>query len=146
MKPDPRNNQQVFDYIVRKLATQRTAATGSDGSCQYRGVNGCKCAVGWLFSDDDFNEDWDANGTAIFTTSGNYDSHHIEPRGPAPMLKDRGYDLELLGRLQVAHDSAGGVPSGEKTFKKWRASFRDQAKVLGLNYRLALELFKDSHQ
>ena len=139
MKPDPTNNQQVFDFIVTKLAVQRRAAV-TNGACKYRGDDGCKCAVGWLMSDSQYDSTWDEFGDPIY--SGRVGTE-VNPDGPATMLRARGYDLELLGYLQQAHDSAESRKAGEMTFTIWRQGFTAAASKMDLSANLAMSLFRE---
>lgn len=96
MKPDPKSNQQIFDYVVTKLAEQGRPAIGATGLCQYRGKNGCKCAVGWLISDHDYDPVWEEKGHGMtFSTD-----------SPQKLMIEKGYSIDLLTCLQDAHDSA----------------------------------------
>lgn len=46
--------QQAFDQMVRGLASQgwEQSRQAVGGGCQYRGIGGRKCAVGWLIPDE----------------------------------------------------------------------------------------------
>lgn len=135
MKPDPKNKQQVFDYVVRKLAEQGTASVRDlDGACQYRGEEGCKCAVGWLVSDEEYDPAWDRDGISV--TDG-------WPGGPRDLLEEKGYELMFLRALQRAHDRTVPPKAGKpSTFKTWRTNFTKAAEDHGLNPRLAKYLFR----
>jgi hypothetical protein len=43
--------QEIFDFVLDKLAEQGRPAMNADGSCYYRSPLGLKCAFGWLIPD-----------------------------------------------------------------------------------------------
>ena len=48
--------QELFNKAVAGLASQGfEASVDTDGTCQYRGPNGKRCAVGWLISDASYS-------------------------------------------------------------------------------------------
>jgi hypothetical protein len=53
------SNQEIFDKALFGIRAQNYAPSGTNESCQYRGENGTKCAVGHCI-DDVTAASWDA--------------------------------------------------------------------------------------
>ncbi len=83
--------QELFDHVVRHLATQQVTCM-IEGDCQYR-VGKLSCAIGACFSDSHYDPAMDAAGSL-----------------GASKLIDRffptaGHLRDLAGELQNCHDS-----------------------------------------
>lgn len=131
MKPDPKSNQQVFDYVVTKLAEQGKPSVGQGGKCQYRGEDGCKCAVGWLISDKQYDHEWDKfSGMSVDATT------------VSSVMDELGYSRSLLRSLQNAHDDAAHEKDKPAVFSRWRTRFCSAALSFNLSPAKALSLFK----
>lgn len=128
MKPEPKNKQQVFDYVVTKLAEQGKLSLSTHGSCMYRGAEGTKCAVGWLIPDTEFDPKWDESPGDLLRAR----------HSPRKLLEGKGHGLEFLQDLQSAHDSSGG----RQTTSHWWLRFRNMALLHNLDPTLADKLFK----
>jgi len=57
--------QEIFDTVVNGLRKQgkKSYRTSGDKQCVYRGIDGCKCAAGFLIEDSEYAE-W-MEGTII---------------------------------------------------------------------------------
>lgn len=99
--------QEVFDQVVTHLLNQGERSVDADGSCAYRGIDGLKCAVGCLISDEDYNDSME--GIIVF------DLGWVRPCNES-----------LLGYLQEMHDKVS--PS------LWEIHLQDIADTWGLNY------------
>ena len=56
------NQQEIFDTVVSGLRKQNKKSLNADGKCAYRGVDGTKCAAGFLIPDEYYHpwmDDWD---------------------------------------------------------------------------------------
>lgn len=50
------SEQEIFDKVATHLLTQKTKSV-KDGTCMYRGPDGCQCAAGCLIPDDIYDYD-----------------------------------------------------------------------------------------
>ena len=81
-------NQEAFTTVVLHLRKQgRPAREGFD--CLYRAPDGCKCAVGALIPDDQYDPKLEGS--------------HVRALVDLPALQD--LNLDLLHDLQIAHDT-----------------------------------------
>jgi hypothetical protein len=88
--------QEIFDKVARHLLTQKKRATVS-GHCRYRTPDGCKCAIGCLISDEDYDPEFEGERVT-----------HLLGRHAIPSLENLDCDRIFLSRLQVLHDT--GLP------------------------------------
>lgn len=80
-------NQEAFTAVVLHLRKQgRRAMTGTD--CLYRAPDGCKCAIGALIPDDQYNPNLEGSNVRALTY--------------LPALQD--INPDLLHDLQNTHD------------------------------------------
>jgi hypothetical protein len=84
--------QEIFDTVVKHLATQGRRAADDEGRCRYRAPDGAKCAVGCLLTDEEYNPAWE--GEVV-------DNARLPPR-----FAD---SLAVWGELQSAHDHSSSV-------------------------------------
>lgn len=99
---DPKNDQQVFDFVVGRMLAQgrRSMVTLCYGEeCAYRSLDGDKCAAGHLIPDEDYNEHWEGAGVCTNLLPG-------ELNAVNEYFKDRGFNVNLISSLQSAHDGA----------------------------------------
>ena len=97
-------NQEIFDKALFGIRAQNYAPSGTSGSCQYRGQNGTKCAIGHCI-DDKTAYKWDnSRGTSIGSVS------YSDPVSFKKYFAES--DLEFLGGLQVIHDTVTGKTGG----------------------------------
>lgn len=131
----PYGPQEVFDYVVDKLRKQGKLSIGASGFCRYRGLDGARCAIGWLTPDsmmcemvheqtvfDDFSQeakDW-------FTDTYGVDVYFLNN---LQQMHDRLSRTKVLGKQTriISWDS-----DGPQTFDE---SFQLFAGQNGLNYR-----------
>lgn len=91
--------QEMFDISYRGLASQGWEnSINSSGSCSYRGINGLKCAIGWLIPDDKYKSHMDRGKTSI--------GRKPSVMKAARISKD---DLYFATQLQMIHDGYGGI-------------------------------------
>lgn len=104
--------QQVFDHIVNSLRKQKCKSLNENGKCVYRGLNGTKCAVGHLISDDEYDVEFDSRALSwddLLTLYGFPSKHH-----------------ELLITMQQIHDGC--------QIEEWEDQFRILARRYNLKY------------
>ena len=98
------NKQQIFDTVVKHLATQKVASVTNRNIimddevitvsvCAYRGLNGTKCAVGCLIKDEDYS---------LFMETVPVNRLVNDNKLPAYLLRH----VDFLRSLQLAHDTA----------------------------------------
>ena len=102
--------QEVFDQVARHLLTQNKASLDMLGnSCQYRGIDGLKCAAGCLISDDEYQPDMER------TYWGELVNSNLAPKEHE----------EIIAMLQDIHDD--WPPS------RWLFALKDLAAERNLN-------------
>ena len=98
MIKNPSDNQEVFEFIVAHLLTQKEKSLDEKGiGYRYRGENGLKCAVGAIIPDEDYDLTWE--GCALKSPL-----LLIKPSPIDSYLDNKGYDRDLLSDLQFIHD------------------------------------------
>lgn len=106
--------QQTFETVARHLFAQgkRSMRPAPDeGTCAYRGEDGCKCAIGVLIPDDQYTEGMEYNtvfGLEVYWS-----------QMPEWMRSREG--ILLAKRLQEAHDQTAGWDTTETLRAKLRA-------------------------
>lgn len=122
-------DQDVFDYVVRKLIEQGEPST-KDGMCLFRGPGDRRCAVGWLIPDDEYTPAVDQQGGV-----GSLLNKDVAPPSLLSWVNEGVRDLRLpspqervrfLSDLQIAHDGTEAVRGGT-----WTDAFRDRARFVG---------------
>lgn len=125
--------QEIFDVAVTGLLKQGKKSMQTTGACAYRGVEGCKCAVGFLIKDEFYDRIMDVDTMSVRTTtveaalvnSGVLEGCNVH--GFEALDEAQGREvmrLRLLGDLQYVHD---------QEFKgNWKEGFLGIAD----NYRL----------
>lgn len=100
------SNQEIFDEVVKGLESQSwIASIGENGYCQFRGLGGRKCAIGWLIPDDDYNK-------AFENLNGDIER----------LLKklEQSYTIELLEFLWELRDLHDDLPNPEAMREGYR--------------------------
>lgn len=80
--------QQVFDQVAKHLLQQNHKSLSESGTCSYRGVEGLKCAVGCLMSDEEYRDRFEGVNWLSIVLGNAAPSAH----------------LPLICRLQSVHD------------------------------------------
>ena len=112
--------QETFDTVVRFLRTQGRGSFKPHPKykgmkfCMFRSPDGCKCAAGCLIPDELYDESMEGNGSLMFPGAGR------------DIIVREGHDLDLVTRLQHAHDDAAGFPGDFLT------TFLAQASIVAL--------------
>lgn len=106
---DKSTAQEVFDWVAFNLLRQNARSKSSHGPCAYRGLNGLKCAAGWLIADDEYDPKFE-------TTTWH---------GVTDILRTHFVHDKLIFDLQQLHD---GYSADE-----WTKQFRSVAYIHGLD-------------
>ena len=117
---EPRTNQEVFDYVLAKLAKQGRPSVSWDGRCVFRGHNGERCAAGWLLPDDLWSEEINRKDFCSLKAIPRFRDDERIAALPYALVVD----------LQFAHDTA----RGDRWLEDWRRLMRDVAVKHGLQY------------
>lgn len=88
------NRQEIFDKAVAGLRSQKFEKSMIGASCAYRGINGQRCAIGWLIDNADYNEDLE--GLSI-------NDPRVQKMANVHPQNQR--DEAFLGKLQLTHDT-----------------------------------------
>lgn len=56
------NKQQVFDKVLNGLRKQGCISVNDAGVCMYRGVDGMKCGIGMLITDEHYHKGLEEEG------------------------------------------------------------------------------------
>jgi hypothetical protein len=97
--------QELFDHVVRHLATQQIKSANENGDCLYRS-GGLSCAVGACFSEEYYDPEIDA-GEEVKSARWLIKHHFPDAKQLAP----------LADNLQVCHDTSDNI-STLKTYLK----------------------------
>lgn len=119
---DPKNKQQIFDFVFEKINEQGRTSSNEDGGCEYRGSDGRKCAIGHLMRDDEYHDYYEGIGIC-------YDNFQ---NPVARWAGDKGFDLEFLSSLQDAHDSIIIRDHGRRDMEQWKTKMTSVALKYGL--------------
>lgn len=97
-------NQEVYTKVRNHLLKQGRKSIGLFGGCVYRGDGGCKCAIGCLIPDTNYNHALEGNGVTrenVAKAAGlEYSNNPPFDSGWA-----RGPQIDLASQLQRCHDS-----------------------------------------
>jgi hypothetical protein len=105
--------QEIFDTVARHLLTQkRRALQANNRTCAYRAPNGLKCAIGCLFTDDEYTPAMEDRAIAQLW------HNMLLPERLVPYTS-------LLARLQDVHD--------HREPKIWRDALEDVADLFKLS-------------
>ena len=87
-----------FLSAILAVVEQGRPSLGADGNCMYRGPDGCKCAIGHMIPDDDYDLRFEGNAIADFVDMG------------MPLIAEAAgilrSEADFAWRLQKAHDTA----------------------------------------
>jgi hypothetical protein len=114
-------DQEFFDITARHLLTQRTrstkyATTTESSLCAYRGMGGCKCALGVHIPDKDYDPRMECTLAMLFSWAAFGSDDDYEPE-----LGRRFCDrLEIPYIGEMVQDEYGNVP--EKNTRYWLAA------------------------
>lgn len=111
--------QEIFDTACAALIKQGRLSVSETGVCQYRGLDGAKCAVGHLIPDEEYNSMMDAPGGNCWTRR-------------QVALKLDVHD-DFLFDLQRCHDQARDPDN-------FVGHFKSNARRLAKNYNLNPEI------
>lgn len=50
------SDYELVKFVAEKLDKQGCKSFNNAGACAYRGVNGARCAAGWILDDGEFTE------------------------------------------------------------------------------------------
>jgi hypothetical protein len=122
------NYQEIFDTVARAILKQGVPSVGFKSSgridaCQYRGVNGAKCAVGHLITDDEYSRSME-NMNVL-----DMQDRKLLPERLIPFV-------DFLKELQVAHDNPvryEGMTESYEFIPEFIKNMRGIAKKYNLN-------------
>ena len=103
--------QEIFDIVSKHLLTQNRQALDEMGSCSYKTEHGLKCAIGCLFTDEEYAEDFEGNNV--------FDLH----KNNLLPIRFR-TEVRFLSELQGIHD--------EFFPNEWK----DELKQIAIDYEL----------
>ena len=113
--------QETFDTVVMNLRRQGKKSKNKMRDlvsnrlyekCAYRGMDGLKCAAGWLIPDADYQPGWE-DQCANHSDVGDF-------------LYRAGYDADFVAELQLVHD--------RRQVRHWETNWAKLAKKHGLIY------------
>ena len=112
--------QEIFNTVVKGLRAQGCKSE-NDAGCAYRGIEGRRCAAGFLIPDDKYSTKFEHQGIMWEPyLDGGYNR-------PTNCLISMGYDKELLKfttALQGIHDDKG--------VEEWEEEWQQLARENGL--------------
>ena len=116
--PNPKNNQEVFNYIKAFINKQGEKSYDTT-QCVYRFEKKkhgkvLKCAAGCLIPKNQYNHEFEGGIIDVYNFFEAGSCNHIVTF----FFKDFGYDINLLEACQKAHDTATKGPKFIKQFNK----------------------------
>jgi hypothetical protein len=133
--------QKLFDNSVYPLIEQgKPSLLGEDGSCAYRGVDGAKCAIGMLITDEAYTNEIETSSVdRVEVLQALYESgYHIKFNS-----EHNSFELNLLKKLQHAHDNHIAdthMKSNTLDVDAWLTQFKDECKAIAKEYGLECTL------
>lgn len=110
---NPRDNQQVFDYVVGFLRKQGKSARDPNpnlDACRYRvEIDGdmCACAAGCLIPDEDYTPNMEGCAAIYMHDDARQMGYDLTPLIENRYFHKRGFDARLIDNLQIVHDNWG---------------------------------------
>jgi hypothetical protein len=122
----------MFDTVLTNLTTQGVASTGrtnpeGDISCQYRGTEGRKCAVGWLIADEQYTTAFEGQDATAFEVA----EALIKSGVPNTAAAER-----LIGKMQHTHDTSMPRCGERHTIADFHNRMEKIARQFGLTFTL----------
>lgn len=132
-------HQEIFDFVITKLAKQRAISMNNDGACLYRKNKkaNCKtkCAVGWLIKDEFYDPIMDA------VEEDNTDILYNDAAQKALRKSGIRVDIDFLADLQNAHDlTTQQTLAGIR--QNWKIAFTHFAEMYSLKTDVLNKAFK----
>jgi hypothetical protein len=125
----PLSAQELFDTVATALLKQGRPSmqTGNRSACMYRGPDDCKCAIGHLIPDEEYNSEYEFKSIA-----------EVLQNFPIPITSEKiGGHGRLTRALQMAHDDAAF--SGLPWLSSWKGRMATLASAEGLTLTPGLE-------
>lgn len=125
------DNQKAYELIWERFIARSAPFSfvlddkddGEDVMVRYRGVNGLRCPIGFLLSDDDYRDDLEGQSVEIFF-------------GDTPSL--HGIEKEFLMVVQMAYDVvATDYATGWTTENQARKEFKHALKRIAKQFNVA---------
>lgn len=108
--------QEQFDTVLFGIRKQGGPSKDDSGTCRFRGVNGRKCALGHLISDDNYRPSYEPCSVSYLVSAG--------------VLPDIG--AADAGAIQSIHDTSAIYD--ETFFGRWEEGMAAFATEHGLTY------------
>lgn len=102
--------QEIFNQVYLGIIKQGKPSVDKDGYCVYRGEDNCKCAVGFLIPDDEYDPEME---TFSFSSFLKFDG-------------DQTY--KMVRALQIFHDIGEELVRANVDHIKWIEHFKASAK------------------
>jgi hypothetical protein len=128
--------QAAFDKVWDWFVVQgKPKSVNAQRECLYRGRNGCRCALGVLIPDDEYNPMIENSSPYSFMSTG--ECRDIAPKTVVDFIKatggDKGIGVRFLSRLQETHDDA--IPDDAASFTELVA---ENLRAFAGSYQLSL--------
>lgn len=122
-KDDEMTKQEMFDKVLFGIRRQGKKSVNQSNACMYRGENDCKCVIGMLIDDTEYQSSWEGCSLSINPTT----------ESCATLVNwfssKFGKDMVDFGEeLQACHDNSS-KPMFIKAFEK-------NMSVLAVKYKL----------
>lgn len=112
--------QKIFETVVASLIQQgrpsvQTDSEGEISDCKYRGLDGAKCAIGWLIADDRYSLGFEYKGVIYVMDRLNWMPN---PELDLTEFREDQVFHAFLHKLQHCHDRASHSTDFVKRFKQ----------------------------
>jgi hypothetical protein len=122
--------QTVFDTATAAIIKQGKRCVNNSGTCQYRGPDGLKCAIGHLITDEQMERHHIINSAGALSFSRALVEELI------PDMNDLEVTRNFLSELQDAHDLSYTISSLLCSYKGFVADFSERANKVAAKYDL----------
>jgi len=125
--------QAAFDIATAAIIKQGKRSVSLSGTCQYRGPDGMKCAVGHLMTDEQMERYHISNSAG----ASSFKSPLMQELIPGLNSQDE-IDVarNFLFELQDAHDLAYTISSLLSSYKGFVADFSERANKVAVKFDL----------
>lgn len=115
-------HQRIFDKAFKGLQSQGFVRSTLRGACQYRGLDGLRCAIGHVLPDDVYEPSMEGNNVGYLLCEEDFRKRFEGSQDPA--AKDLlGADEDFLAEMQDAHDESCSAYTMEKYLKSVAADW-----------------------
>lgn len=112
----------MFNIAYKGIVGQGGPSVNAFGSCEYRGPNGLKCAIGHLIKDKEYDESWE--GYNLYSSAINLD------------METSSKKFKFIAKMQSIHDDIGREYKSD--LQEFMEKFKIEMAKLAAEYELTV--------